>query len=220
MKTIETTRLFAAVLLASSSVVACSGADGELPGAGSAATDERAPSPSSGDETSPARPATGAGNDAGASQPAPIARHCAGSGKGICLDTDEAPAGEVVELDVVLAPSSSCTVDQAYGRLIIDASKFELVNVADQVDCTSRHQVQLPSQTNGDELITWQKFGGGAIAGCPDPVAAGKVDVIRVRIKPGTPPGDYEIAWETSELLGASCFVTDDHHAGKIRVLP
>jgi hypothetical protein len=140
----------------------------------------------------------------------------------VALETAEGKAGDVVDLEVYLVGNDTCTNgNEGYGLIRFDRTYFELVNPVSQVDCTTRSQI--PDSNNpGKDLITWQKFGNGSIAACPNPVGLGKVDVIKVRIKPGTPPGDYSFGWETSEFWGGTpaCDVMGSHVGSEIRVLP
>lgn len=144
-------------------------------------------------------------------------------GPGVCLETAEGRAGEIVELEVHLLKDDgeSCRfANEAWGLIEIDPSKFELANDADQLDCTTRHQIP---DVPGTDLITWQRFGDGAIQGCQAPAGIGKVDVIKVKIKDGVAPGDYDLGWQGSELFGAgpaACLGTNNHIGGSIRVLP
>ena len=72
----------------------------------------------------------------------------------------------------------------------------------------------------------WNAFGGGAIAACPNNVPVGKVDTIKLRVLPGTPPGDYTFGWDFPAVTAAAnapaiCSATPTTGmSATIRVLP
>lgn len=141
----------------------------------------------------------------------------------ICLETAEGHAGDIVDLEVHLIRTAACGLaEYAMGSIAIDPAKFEVVNRDFQPDCLQRDQSPSFSDPTMD-VISWQAFDRSvAPAGCTASAGIGKVDVIKVRIKPGTPAGDYDLPFETSELLGGgpSCSGVYLDVAGKIRVLP
>jgi hypothetical protein len=227
-------------VLASLSLVACAGADGspiELSQPSAAASAEAPAAPSSSAAPSASSTPTAPPSGGAASAPAPaggpstpvrtMPLQCPTSSSWsstalLCLETAEGKAGDVVELDVNLVPSTTCgAATDLYGVLEFDKTYFELANVEDQVNCTSRHQIADFNNPSHD-VITWQKFGNGSIAGCNGEIATGKVDTVKIRIKPGTPPGDYSIKWQLSEQIASTmaCGAIDSDINSEVRVLP
>lgn len=176
--------------------------------------------------SAPAPPSSVPNQDAGAPTRT-LALQCQGpqapTRNAICLETAEGRAGDVVDLEVHLLRTAACgTAEYAMGVIQIDPSKFEIVNSDNQPDCLLREQSASLSSPNLD-VISWQVFDRSvAPATCTASAGIGKVDIIKVRIKAGTPAGDYDLPFETSELLGggAGCSGVFLDIAGKIRVLP
>jgi hypothetical protein len=180
------------------------------------------PAPSS---TSSNGPATS--QDAGIPVPTrTLALHCQApvpNGNAVCLETAEGHAGDVVDLEVhLLRPAACGTAEYAMGNIQVDPTKFEITNADYQQDCLKREQSPVVGNPSLD-VIFWQAFDRSvAPTSCTASAGVGKVDVIKVRIKPGTPPGDYDLPFENSELLGGGpgCSGVFLDVAGMIRVLP
>lgn len=226
MNTLHSKQILAATFTAFA-LTACSGADDASPSADSTqASNGESPSDGTTQGTSNQEPGANAPDVPTHTR---IALQCQGpqapNSNVVCLETAEGRAGDVIDLEVHLVRTAACgPADYAMGYIQIDPSKFELVNADDQQDCLRREQVQSFSDPDFD-LIGWQAFGTKAPAGCSTAAGIGKVDVIKVRIKPGTAPGDYELPFETSELIGGvgsdpDCSGVFLDVAGKIRVLP
>lgn len=229
--------LFLGVSLFAFALTACTGADDAAPNAGSSHASES--ESSGGMQSAPPSPSPSSPNlpthaDAGTDAPtAPItptrtlALQCQGpqapTDNVICLETAEGRAGDIVDLEVHLIRTAACgPAEYAMGAIQIDPSKFEVVNRDYQQDCLQRDQYTSFSDPNVD-VIAWQAFDKSvAPADCTASAGVGKVDVIKVRIKPGTAAGDYDLPFETSELLGGGpgCSGVFLDVAGKIRVLP
>ena len=158
--------------------------------------------------------------------PARIAYQCQGPSAPttnvVCIETAEGHAGETIDLEVHLIRTASCgPAEYAFGSFKIDAAKFEIMNKDYQPDCLSRDAYA--SSDPGIDIISWQAFDKSvAPADCTASAGVGKVDVIKLHIKPGTPAGDYDLPFETSELLGGGpgCGGVFLHVASKVRVLP
>lgn len=167
-------------------------------------------------------------NDAGSIPPArTLALHCTGpsapSGPVICLENAEGHAGDVVDIEVHLVRPDSCgTADYATATFDVDPARFELANPDDQPSCLQRSTS--PSFSDPAlNAVVWQAFGkSSAPAGCTASAGVGKVDTLELRIKPGTPAGDYEMKVVTSELLGGgpACTGVFLDVSGTVRVLP
>lgn len=198
------------------------------PSAPSSSSTQSSPSPSSSNggatnqgsgpssPTQPTQPTT----------PARIAYQCQGpqapTTNVVCIETAEGHAGDTIDLEVHLVRSAACgPAEYAFGSFKIDSSKFELMNKDNQPDCLSR-DAYAGSDPNTD-VVSWQAFDRSiAPATCTASAGVGKVDVIELHIKPGTPAGDYDLPFETSELLGGGpgCSGVFMHVASKVRVLP
>lgn len=215
--------ILAVTLSLFAALAGCSGAEGAAP-ADPNVQDASDPGDNDDDGNDPAPDPRADAGDAG-SDPPKLPRQCeakAGKGPLVCLETMEGKAGDIVQLEVHLAGSAMCPVaQQAYGRIDFDKSHFVLVNPVSHVDCTTRDVIPDFNDPSKDQIV-WQKFGGGAIAGCDENISMGKVDAIQIRIKPGTPPGDYDFTWETAEFAGLTqeCYVQDEFVSAKLRVLP
>ena len=193
----------------------------------SSSSSSPAPSPSSSSNVPSSQQdagSEGAANDP--IEPARIALQCSGPSAPttnvICIETAEGHAGETVDLEVHLVRTASCgPAEYATGSFRIDPAKFEVMNEDDQPDCLLREQY--PSSDPTIDIVSWQAFDRSvAPADCTASAGEGKVDVIKLRIKPGTPAGDYDLPFETSELLGGGpgCSGVFLHVASKLRVLP
>ena len=65
----------------------------------------------------------------------------------------------------------------------------------------------------------------GSLAGCAANVPLGKVDTVKVKIAPGTPPGEYDLTWNDAGFIGNAsappqCTTIGHGIGGKLRVLP
>lgn len=234
-----TSKLFLGATLVAFTLTACAGGDdtsssgvtGGAPEAnGSASSTENPPPPAA--AATPPSNAPPSSPGPGSNPPPPPARtlalQCQGSqaptDSRVCLETAEGRAGDVLDLEVHLLRASGCGLaEYAAGSILIDPTKFELVNPDSQPDCLHREQ----SVSSGDpdlDSIFWQAFDHTtAPPSCTASAGTGKVDVIKVRIKPGTPAGDYDLPFESSEIIGgagAGCSGVFLDVAGKIRVLP
>ena len=232
--------LFGTTLFACALTTACTGGDeptstpGALHASSSGSSGEAGSAPSSEPSSS-----TGSASepDAGTTTPTTpttptrptrtLAVQCQGPQapdcNAVCLETAEGRAGDIVELEVHLLRTASCgPAEYAMGAIQVDPAKFEIMNPDSRPDCLERAQVPSFSDPTID-VISWQAFDRSvAPADCTASAGVGKVDTIEVRIKPGTPAGDYELPFETSELLGGGpgCSGVFLDVAGKIRVLP
>jgi len=180
--------------------------------------------------TSPAAAAPSSPPDASADAvaptpgPKPLAKHCTGTlpAPDVCVETAEGRVGDVVAVDIVLLGSTMCTeAGESSGRLALDLSRFELTNEVEMVACRTRRVS--PSITPGQPPeILWNAFGGGSLGGCPNNLSLGKVDTLKLRVLPGTPPGDYAIGWRDAGFIGsdAACQQIGGGVAGVVRVLP
>ena len=226
--------LFLAATLAAFALTACAGSDDTAPGAGASNANEgaspkqtKAASPSASSPSVPATNPTAGTNTPTAPTPTRIALQCTGpqapTTNVICLETAEGRAGDTVDLEVHLVRTAACgPAEYAFGSFQIDPAKFEIMNRDNQPDCLQRDQYTSFSDPNVD-VITWQAFDKSvAPASCTASAGVGNVDVIKVRIKPGTAAGDYDLPFESSELLGGGpgCSGVSLHVASKIRVLP
>jgi hypothetical protein len=200
---------------------------------GSAPTDLQSTPPSpSGSAANDAGPAptttTTPATDAGAPDAnvaPPLAKHCGGTvaTANLCLENAQGRAGDVVDVEVHLVGSTTCTeAFEANGHVVVDAAHFQLANPADQVDCITRELFSAPAP--GTTEIMWSAFGGGSITSCPKNLTPGKVDVIKVKILPGTPPGVYPIRWSDAGIAApaSACagFGSGVGIDGTVRVLP
>jgi hypothetical protein len=151
----------------------------------------------------------------------PIAHHCPATltKPGTCLETAQGRAGDVVEVEVYFVPTASClNATETYGRFTVDAKRFALENAVSHIDCRTRRAVEAK---DGKREISYQRQ-GKMNALCADPIGFGKIDVLAVRILPGTPPGDYPLTLDAAHVVGTApgCDSHDVAVAGVIRVLP
>lgn len=219
MKT--TTLLFASILPFTLAAIACGGStptdlQGSLPASSSSAANDAGPAPSS---------STTADAGADANVAPPLAKHCNGTvaTADLCLENAQGRAGDIVDVEVYLVGSNTCTeAFEASGHVVADASHFELANPASQVDCITRDLFGAPAP--GTTEIMWNAFGGGSITSCPKNLTPGKVDVIKIKILPGTPPGVYPIRWNDAGIAApasqCAVFGSSVGIGGSIRVLP
>ncbi|MFK8004006.1 MAG: hypothetical protein AB8H86_30860 [Polyangiales bacterium] len=105
----------------------------------------------------------------------------------VCFENVTACAGGVVEIPVYVELDDACpqTLDQGGGFVL---APFELANPR---NIDSRTGVCLRREVVG-ESIEWAQLSSATISqGCPDSLAAGVVDVLRLRVPADTAPGDY-----------------------------
>ncbi len=219
MKT--TSLLLASLLPFTLATIACGG---------SSPSDVQAPVPSSSssaDQDAGPAPTTTATTDAGApdANASPLVKHCNGTvaTADLCLENAQGRPGDVVDVEVYLVGSNQCTeAFEASGHIVGDASHFELANPASQVDCVTRDLFSAPAP--GTTEIMWNAFGGGAIGSCPKNLTPGKVDTVKIKILPNTPPGVYPIRWSdagiAAPLSQCAVFGSTVGIGGSIRVLP
>ncbi|MBX3187831.1 MAG: hypothetical protein KF819_12480 [Labilithrix sp.] len=221
------TKSLALALSSLFALVACGGAapgpDGDLAPAEPVEQNAPAAAVDAGADGDVAAP--DAGNEASAPPaPQPIAKHCTGTfpEPKACIERVEGRAGDVVQVDLVLLGSSGCTAaGEVGGRIDLDLGRFELTNEGEHVACRTRMVATNVTPGSPDQIV-WNAFGEGALGGCPDAIPAGKADTLAIRIKPGTPPGDYALTWGESTVasFNPACQSTSPGANGVIRVLP
>lgn len=207
------------------SLAACGGAAASAPDAPAdapAATEAESSPEVSPPPPPPATRGSDAGTDAKPITPS-IARQCSGSVVDpiVCTENVQGRAGEIVDVELHLLGSTTCNeAFEAGGRMVFDTARFQLMNEVEQIDCRTRRLTA--GATPGTSEIMWNAFGANVIAGCPNNLPLGKADVVKLRILPGTPPGDYVIGWSNSGFIGttAECQKLAPGKTGIVRVLP
>lgn len=185
---------------------------------GSASPDGGAPSASSSSSSGGAD----AGADAANTVP-PIAKHCStapASTLELCVENAQGKVGDVIDVDVYVLGTAGCTeAQEAGGRIEINPTQFELQNALDVQNCRTR---RFDKGLSGNDELMWNAFGANVVPGCTANLPSGMHDTVKLKILPGTPPGDYTFKWTTSGVIGAdaTCSAFDSAMSGTIRVLP
>lgn len=186
---------------------------------GSASSDGGAPSSSSSSSSSGG---ADAGPDAANTAP-PIAKHCSAAPAStleLCVENAQGRVGDVIDVDVYVLGTAGCTeAQEAGGRIDINPTHFELQNALDVQNCRTR---RFDKGLSGADELMWNAFGANVVPGCTTNLPSGMHDAIKLKILPGTPPGDYTFKWTTSGVIGAdaACSAFDSGISGTIRVLP
>lgn len=177
-------------------------------------------------------------SDAGAqqqqdAQPAPdatnvtpqIAKHCnvSPATPDVCIENAQGRAGETVSVEIhLVGDAKACNAaNEAGGHILFDPNLMSVENPGEQISCRTR-RVAPSIFTPGATVIQWDAFGPGTLGGCTTDIPFGKVDVVEMRILPGTKPGDYELKFEDASYIGytAPCTNIGGGIAGTLRVLP
>ncbi len=218
---------------------ACSGSapsvDGNapVPSAVSSAPPAPPPAPPSpnADAGAPAPAADGGSTpvaDAGAPDAnvdTPMAKHCNVTPiePDVCIENGQGHPGDIVDIDIVLLGTANCSqAGEANGHIAFDLVHFTIENQLELIDCRTRH---VGPGISGPDDLQWNAFGDGSAAGCPNALPVGKVDTVKVKIAPGTPPGDYTLAWHDAGFIAArggspACTSIGLGVGGVLRVLP
>jgi hypothetical protein len=164
--------------------------------------------------------------DAGATTTTTPSANCSGitlNGPNLCIENVSGHAGSIVSIPIDLLETTGCgDADEADGHLVLDSNFFQLANPAQQINCISRDLYAAPAP--GTVEIMWDAFGPGQVAGCTTDLQPGRLDMVQVEILPGTPAGDYDVTWSTSDIAAASvsaaaaCFMSGTGTNGKIHV--
>lgn len=188
----------------------------------SPAADAGAPPPAA-DAAVPPPPVDAGAPDAHVDPPMPL--HCTGTliEPDVCIENAQGHPGDVVDVDLVLLGSASCTMaGEANGHILFDTAHFTVDNQVEQVACRTRKVG--PGGSGSDDLM-WDAFGDGSLGGCPSTLPLGKVDTVKVKIAAGTPAGDYKLVWQGAAFIGAmsgppACTTIGLGQGGTLRVLP
>lgn len=181
------------------------------PSAATPAPSTSTPAPSTSTPTAPKDP--------------PFAKHCSISSQtgDVCFENAQGHPGDVIDIEVVLIGDATCNVaNEAYSQLSFELSKFVLQNVADVQDCRTR---RIGPNINNEDVLYWNAFGEHVVSGCSN-LPIGKVDTIKLKIMPGTPPGDYDLSLGSNTDFvpppgsNSICGWHGGGVAAKIRVLP
>lgn len=202
-------------------LLACGGAPSTNLGGGAPASDGGAPGSDGG---APASDGAAPAADAGSGST--IGTHCdteTTTTAALCIENAEGHAGDIVDVPIYFLATAACSdAYEANGHLVADANDFDLANPVQQVACVSRDYYAAPAP--GTIEIIWNAFGGGSVGGCPNDIAPGKLDTVKLEILPGTPPGDYPITWNDASVAGKTAVCSflggSNGIAGTIRVLP
>jgi hypothetical protein len=96
-----------------------------------------------------------------------------------------------------------------------------LENPVEIQNCRTR---KIGPNIDNQDVLFWAAFGEYVVSGCSD-MPLGKIDTIKLKIAPGTPPGDYDITLAEANYTpppnsSSACGSYGKGFAGKIRVLP
>jgi len=157
--------------------------------------------------------------------PSSIAKHCSaptGRTMDLCIENVEGRVGDVVDLEIHLLGTSTCfEAQEMFGRIDAKKTQFEIQNVADVDNCrTRRYDTALADPTT--EEIVFAAFGANTSVGCTAHLPKGMKDAIKIKILPGTPPGDYTLSFTSAGVAtdDAACAMQSTGISGVIRVLP